>query len=104
MFRILGQLRRWPRSRFSKTKQCSEGTRRAARSNTRVKFSSLNKLGPSVSCWGCEFGKMGEGLWPFLREGPYPYVGVGDMVATVLIVMVVAGMVIEEKDKGLGKN
>lgn len=45
---------------------------------------------------------MGEGLWPFLREGPY--VGVGDMVATVLIVMVVAGMVIVEKDKGLGKN
>lgn len=102
MFRILGQLRRWPRSRFSKAKQCSEGTRRAARSNTRVKFSSLNKLGPSFSCWGCEFGKMGEGLWPFLREGPY--VGVGDMVATVLIVMVVAGMVIVEKDRGLGKN
>lgn len=45
---------------------------------------------------------MGEGLRPFLREGPY--VGVGDTVATVLIVMVVAGMVIVEKDRGLGKN
>lgn len=73
MFRILGQLRRWPRRRFSSEKQSSEGTRRAARSKTRVKLSSSNKS-KSFSCsdegYGCGGGENGDGLWPLLREGP----------------------------------
>lgn len=71
MFLTRGQLRRWPRRRFSSAEQIEEGTRSAETWKTRVKTaSSGNAAALSPEEEGQVGNSRGRGEWPLWREGP----------------------------------